>query len=165
MARAIVFVAVLRAGGGLLGLAWASLAMNLLGHGLSFLFVRRLLPTLRISPRLVTRDHLGMIGGYSSVAFVGAVASSIAFQTDSLVITAFIGAAAVTPFAIASGLVDNVRSLVHSASYVLAHRQRARDQGRNRQAARDAGGRQVLGAGELAGVIGLLVFGEAFLVT
>lgn len=120
IARAIAFVAVLRTGGGLVELAWTSLVMSLIGHGLTWWCAHRLMPHIRYGLRWVTRDHLGMIGGYSSIAFVGALASSLAFQTDALVITAFLGAASVTPFAIAAGLVDNVRSLVHSATFVLS---------------------------------------------
>lgn len=118
--RAAAFVAVLRLGGGLVGLAWTSLAVNLLGYGLSWIAVRRLLPTLSVHPRLVTRGHLGMVGSYSGIAFLGALATSVTFQTDSIVITAFLGAALVTPFALAAGLVENARALVNSATWVLA---------------------------------------------
>lgn len=120
LVRAFAFVGVLRAGGGLVGLAWASLAMNLLGHFLSWVFVRRLLPQVRLGAALVTRTHLALIGSYSGFAFLGALANSIALQTDALVIAGFLGAAYVTPFAIAAGLVDNVRSLVFSATWVLS---------------------------------------------
>lgn len=118
--RALAFVVVLRLGYGLIGLAAASLVMNLLGHGLSWVFARRIVPNVHLGARHVTRETLARIGAYSSIAFLGALASSIAFQTDSLVITAFLGAALVTPFALAAGLVENVRSLVHSATWVLS---------------------------------------------
>lgn len=120
IARTLGFVVVLHMGGGLVGLAWTSLLMNLAGHGLSAIYARRLLPELRISWRLVEREHLVLVGSYSGYAFVGALASSIAFQTDSLVITAFLGAALVTPFALAANPVANVRSLVYSATWVLS---------------------------------------------
>jgi O-antigen/teichoic acid export membrane protein len=118
--RALAFVAVLRLGGGLVGLAWSSLAMNVLGHALSWISVRRLVPAVRVNLRLVTGTHLRMIGAYSGFAFVGALANSLAFQTDALVITRYLGAALVTPFALAAGLVDNARSLVYSATWVLS---------------------------------------------
>jgi O-antigen/teichoic acid export membrane protein len=118
--RAIAFVVVLRFHGGLLGLAWAALVTNLLGHVLSVVALMRLLPGVPITPRFVDRAHLGLIGSYSGFAFIGALAASIAFQTDALVITTFIGAAFVTPFALAAGLVDNARWLVQSAAHVLS---------------------------------------------
>jgi len=117
--RAIAFVFVLRAGGGIVGLAWVALATNLLGHGLTLLAVRRLIPEARFARRYVDAAHLRRIGSYSGYAFVGALASSLAFKTDALVITAFLGTALVTPFALAAGLVDNARTLVHSVTFVL----------------------------------------------
>ncbi|HYM80230.1 MAG TPA: oligosaccharide flippase family protein [Candidatus Limnocylindria bacterium] len=118
--RGIAFVAVLRTGGGIVGLAWASLGANLLGHLLSWYWARRLMPTVRFGPRFVTGEHLRRIGSYSGIAFIGALANSLAFQTDALVITAFLGAALVTPFALAAGLVEQARSLVYSATFVLS---------------------------------------------
>ena len=53
-----------------------------------------MLPRLQFDWRFITRAQLKLIGSYSGFAFVGALATSIAFQTDALVITAFIGAAA-----------------------------------------------------------------------
>jgi O-antigen/teichoic acid export membrane protein len=120
IARALGFVVVLRLGGGLVGLAWVSLGMNLVGHLLSWLLVLRLVPGMRMSLAAVTRERLALIGAYSGFAFVGALANSLTFQTDALVITGFLGSALVTPFALAAGLVDNARSLVHSGSWVLA---------------------------------------------
>lgn len=118
--RAFAFVGVLRAGGGLVGLAWASLAMNLLGHAWSWWAAKRLLPGTPFGLHLVTRAHMRRIASYGGWAFIGALATNIAFQTDAIVITSFLGAALVTPFALASGLVDNARSLVHSAVWVLS---------------------------------------------
>lgn len=118
--RGLLFVAVLRLGGGIVALAWAALATNLAGHLLSLVMVRRLLPGLRVSLRLVDAPHLKRVASYSGIAFIGALASGIAFQSDALVITAFLGAALVTPFALAAGLIENVRTLVHSATWVLS---------------------------------------------
>lgn len=118
--RAFAFVAVLRWGGGLVELAWMSLAMNLLGHAWSWWAARRLLPGTPFGLHLVGRTHMRRIASYGGWAFIGALATNIAFQTDAIVITSFLGAALVTPFALASGLVDNARSLVHSAVWVLS---------------------------------------------
>jgi O-antigen/teichoic acid export membrane protein len=165
--RALLFVAVLRSGGGIVDLAWASLAANLLGHLLTILAVRRLLPRIGIGLRWVNRETLKRIGSYSGFAFVGALASSLAFQTDSLVITAFIGAASVTPFALAAGLVDNVRSLVHSATWVLsptASEMETRGETGHLHAMLVAGSRySVLLAGPV--LAGLVIFGQDLLNT
>src|SRR4030095_2722005 len=107
-------------GGGVVALAWASLLSNLLGHFLSWVCVQRLLPGIPGGGRLGARGRLARGGSYGGFSFVGALASLLAFQTDALVITAFMGAAFVTPFALAGGLVENVRSLIHSATFVLS---------------------------------------------
>ena len=167
IARALAFVAVLRAGGGLLDLAWTSLAMSMVGHGLTWWCAHRTMPGLRYGVKWVTREHMGLIGGYSGVAFVGALASTLAFQTDALVITAFIGVAAVTPFAIASGLVDNVRSLVHSATYVLsptASEMETRGESSQLHALLVTGAKYSVLVCWPA-LFALLIFGEPFLVT
>jgi len=165
--RALAFVAVLKLGGGLIELAWASLAMNLLGHVLTLGLVLRLLPELRFGPRWVTAPALRAIGSYGGIAFVGALASSLAFQTDALVITALIGAAAVTPFALAAGLVETVRSLVYSATFVLsptASELETRGETGKLHAMLLAGAKySVLLSWPV--LFGLMVFGDNFLVT
>jgi O-antigen/teichoic acid export membrane protein len=117
--RAVAFAIALQRGAGLVELGWIALFTNLLGHLLAMIAVRRMIPEGRFARRYVDRAHVRRIASYSSYAFIAAVAASIAFKTDALVITAFLGTALVTPFAIASGLVDNARTLVHSATWVL----------------------------------------------
>lgn len=119
--RGLAFVVVLRVlHGGLIALAWVSFGMSLVGYVASWIVARRLLPGVRFDRRYVTREHLVLVGSYSGIALVGAVANTITFQTDALVITAFMTAAAVTPFALAAGLVETVRQLVYSATWVLS---------------------------------------------
>ncbi len=119
--RGLLFVAVLKLfHGGLIALAWVSFVMSLIGYVVSWVYARRLLPQVRLTRGGVTREHVVLVGSYSGIALVGAVANTITFQTDALVITAFLTAAAVTPFALAAGLVETVRQLVYSATWVLS---------------------------------------------
>ncbi len=118
--RAVLFVAVLHAGGGIVQLAWVALATNVLGYLVTWGVVTRMMPMVRYGARWVDRAHLGLVGRYSGFAFIGAVASSIAFQTDALVITAFLGAGRVAPFSLASGRMDDTRALVNNATWVLS---------------------------------------------
>lgn len=120
VARTVGFIVVLRLDGGLVGLAAVSLVLSLVGHALSTVFALRLLPGVRLAWNRVGRHHLAMIGSYGGFAFIGALANSVTFQADALVITALLGAAQVTPFALAAGLIDSVRSLVYSATFVLS---------------------------------------------
>ncbi len=165
--RSVAFVVVLRMGGGLVGLAWVSLAMNMVGHVLSWVAVGRLLPDVAWGTRFVTRERLRLIASYGGIAFVGALANSLTHQSDALVITAFLGAASVTPFALAAGLVDNVRSLVYSATWVLspsASELEARGEGQKLH--------EMMIAGSMYSVLmswpilfALVIFGESLLTT
>jgi O-antigen/teichoic acid export membrane protein len=165
--RVVAFVLVLRFGGELVELAWCSLGLNLIGHGLSLYFVRRLLPGVALSPRNVDRATLSRIGSYSGYAFVGALATTITFQTDALVITAFMGAAAVTPFALAASLVNQSRQLVHAATWVLSPTASEMDTHGEKQKLRD-----MMVSGSKYGVLlswpvllALIVFGPNVLTT
>src|SRR5262249_37468000 len=62
------------------------------------------------------REMMGRIASYSAYALIGAVAGNLIFQTDSIVITACMSAAMVTPFALAAGLVDKARPLGYSGT-------------------------------------------------
>ena len=165
--RALLFVLVLRLGGGIVHLAWVSLGTNLLGHFCSWLAVQRIAPGIPVGPAHVDGEHLRRVGAYSGFAFVGALASLLAFQTDSLVITAFLGTALVTPFALAAGLIDNVRSLVYSATWVLsptASEMETLGETEKLQAMLVAGAKySVLLAWPV--LMGLIVFGPALLTT
>ncbi len=118
--RLVAFVTIVRLHGGLLALGWASLGLNVLGHAWSMLAARRLLPAVALGPRRMSRVQSVRIAQYGGWAMVGAIASNISFQTDAAVITLFRGVALVTPFSIAAGLLESVRSLVGSAAGVLS---------------------------------------------
>ena len=118
--RLVAFTLVLHLGGGLVALAWTQLVVNLFGHGWSWVAARRLLPGVRLGGEWVRREAIRRIAQYGGWALIGALASNIAFQTDSLVITACLGAALATPFAMCAGLVEASRSLVYGAAWVLA---------------------------------------------
>jgi len=87
LVRAALFVIVLHAHGGIVGLAWTSLGMSLIGHLLSWLFARRLLPALRFSLTHLDRAHLILVGSYMRIALIGALATSISFQTCALLLS------------------------------------------------------------------------------
>lgn len=165
--RLAVFTGVLAAGGDLLALAWAQLVVNLLGHVASAVAARRLLPHVALGPRWVRRGAMRRIASYGGWAFVGALASNIAYQTDSIVITFFLGVSQVTPFAICSGLVENARSLVYGATFVLAPTASELDtlgEGRKLRAMLVAGSRySVLVSWPV--LIGLVIFGSNLLRT
>lgn len=119
LVRAALYVAVLRQGGGLVGLAWVITACNLVEHaGLaaaSYVY----LPGLRFSVRLVDRATFRAIRGYSLDALLAMLAGRISFQTDALVIGFFLGPQHITLFGIAAKLVEQAKNCLRSVTAVL----------------------------------------------
>jgi O-antigen/teichoic acid export membrane protein len=94
-------------------------ASNLVQFFLYALLVRRYLPGLRFRFGLVDRGTLRMIRGQTVSAFVVLVAARVSYQTDSLVIGAFLTLEGVTYFALASKLVEYSKVLFRAAFGVM----------------------------------------------
>jgi O-antigen/teichoic acid export membrane protein len=85
---------------------------------LAWLVFRRL-PSLRFVPGQIDGPTVRMIRGYSLDSFLAMIAGRFCFQTDAFVIGPVLGAAAITPFAIANGLVDRAKSALRQATTTL----------------------------------------------
>jgi O-antigen/teichoic acid export membrane protein len=117
--RVPLFLAVLHHQGGLLALAWVITGLNLLEHLALAAVVRHYLPGLRFSFTLVTRPTFRSIRGYSADAFLAMIAGRISFQTDALVISAFLAPEYIAFFAVAGKLVDYAKTAVRTMTTVL----------------------------------------------
>lgn len=116
--RGILVVLALSLGGGLVSIALVSVGLNFLRH-LSCLYLVFKTTPLRLSVRFFDRSSLGQLLSYSAVSFTIIIAESLRFQSDAVVIGAFISATAVTYFAIASKLVEYSASLVTSLAQIF----------------------------------------------
>ncbi len=119
LARAVLYVIVLRRGGGLVALAWVITACNLVEHAGMAALAFAYLPGLRFSPRLVDRATFRAIRGYSTDALLAMVAGRISFQTDAVVISFFLGPQFITFFGIAAKLVEQAKNSLRSVTTVL----------------------------------------------
>ncbi len=117
--RVPVLLAVLYLGGGLIELALATTACNLIEHLALALASWYYLPDLRFSVKLVDRVTFRLIRGYSLDAFLALVAGRITFQTDALVISACLAPQYITFFAIPARLVEYVKSALRAGTTVL----------------------------------------------
>lgn len=118
-ARAVIIVAVLGAGGGLVALAVVHLILAL-GRGLAdAVLSRRLYPEVRA--RLLASDHasLRLIFSHGLWAFLVHVSSQLIYHTDSVVIGLFLPVSSITFFAIATNLVRQVGALAGGIRYTL----------------------------------------------
>jgi O-antigen/teichoic acid export membrane protein len=117
--RSVLFLAVVRAGGGLVPLAVAITAYSMLEHLALAVAARHYLPGLRFSLRLVDRATFRTIRGYSVHALLAMVAGRISFQTDAIVIGAFLAPQFITFFMVAGRLVEYAKDSLRVATSVL----------------------------------------------
>jgi O-antigen/teichoic acid export membrane protein len=97
-------VYVLRSGHGIVAIAICELIAGLAANFLLVWIARRLYPELQIQLKKPKRETLRQIWAYSSYAFLNTVAVQLVYQTDNLVVGAFVSTAAVTFYAIANNL-------------------------------------------------------------
>jgi O-antigen/teichoic acid export membrane protein len=102
--RVIGVVFVLRTGHGIVAIAVCELISTLVYNMLLVWIARHLYPELRIRLNKPKRETLKRIWTYSSYAFLTTVAIRLVYQTDNLVVGAFVSAAAVTPYGYANAL-------------------------------------------------------------
>jgi O-antigen/teichoic acid export membrane protein len=119
LVNCVLVVLVLRQQGGVVGVALAATATNVVEHILVALFAHVYLPALRLSPRFVDRQTLRLIQGYSWDAFVIMIANRVCFQTDALVIGAFLAPQYITFFAIGARLVEYAKNSLREVLTVL----------------------------------------------
>jgi O-antigen/teichoic acid export membrane protein len=102
--RVIGVVIVLRTGHGIVAIAVCELIATLVYIALLVWIARRVYPELRIQLNKPKIETLKRIWTYSSYAFLTTIAIRLVYQTDNLVVGAFVSAAAVTPYGYANAL-------------------------------------------------------------
>jgi O-antigen/teichoic acid export membrane protein len=112
--RVVGVVFVLRTGHGIVGIALSELVAVVVGNALLVWIARRLYPELRIQLKKPKRETLRKIWSYSFYAFLTTIAVQLVYQTDNLVVGAFVSASAVTYFAIANNLCRYATQIVSS---------------------------------------------------
>jgi O-antigen/teichoic acid export membrane protein len=101
-----------RQGFGLIGVAVASVSTSLLDSVTRVAVAYSMEPRLSIRRQYYTPSKVRELFNYSSITFVGKVADVMRFKLDHLVITAYVGLAAVTHYAIAMRLVEYLSGLM-----------------------------------------------------
>jgi O-antigen/teichoic acid export membrane protein len=116
--RAVLVVLTLRNGGGLLAIGAIFIAMNLLSYLMFTGMALHLLP-VRLSLELVERKALREMVKYGVFAFAIVLAEKLRFQSDAMVIGAFLPATAITFFFVGSRLVEYSSYAVRSMSQIF----------------------------------------------
>ncbi len=104
---------------GLWPLAIVFTVTNLLEHAVMAMLAFRFLPGLHLSRRLVDRETLHRVKGYSVDAFLAMLAGRITVQTGAIVVGGFLTVAAAAHYAIASRLIELAKNLLRSATTTL----------------------------------------------
>ncbi len=104
--RTALLLAVAWNDGGLVALGIVITACHILEQAVMGVLTWWYLPELRFSFRLIDRETLRSIRGYSIDAFVAMVAGRLMFQTDAIVIGAFLYLDQITFFIMAARLVE-----------------------------------------------------------
>ncbi|HVG27016.1 MAG TPA: oligosaccharide flippase family protein [Acidobacteriaceae bacterium] len=107
-------VLLLRSGHGIVAIALCELFATCVGLVLLIILARRLYPQLTLSFRRPRRETLRMVWSYSAYAFLTTVAVQLVYQSDNLVVGAFVSASAVTFYAIANSLCRYATQIVGS---------------------------------------------------
>jgi O-antigen/teichoic acid export membrane protein len=114
--RVIAIVALLRTGHGIVAIAACELVAVTIGKFLQVWIARRLYPELRIQLVKPKKETLNKIWSYSSYTFLITIAVQLVYQTDNLVVGAFVSTAAVTFYAIANSLCRYATQVITSMS-------------------------------------------------
>jgi len=96
--RAALTVAVIKMHYGVIALAAAVALSSLPSFLLTTAFVRVRMSFLLVSPRLVSRQTVKMLLSYGAYTFVAQIADILRFGVDSVIVSAFVGLAAVTHY-------------------------------------------------------------------
>lgn len=112
--RVVGVVMVLLAGRGIVAIAFCELLAAVIGNILLAVISRKIYPELRIRLRKPKMEVLRQIWSYSIYAFLITVAIQLVYQTDNLVVGAFVSASAVTFYSIGNSLCRYADQIVGS---------------------------------------------------
>ena len=118
--RVIGVVAVICAGRGIVAIAWCELLAATAGNSFLVLVARKIYPELKIAWKRPRTDVLKAIWSYSLYAFLVTVAVQVIYQTDNLVVGAFVSATAVTFYSIGNSLCRYAQQLVLAMTTTFA---------------------------------------------
>jgi O-antigen/teichoic acid export membrane protein len=114
--RAVAIVLTLQAGGRLVGLAAVHLGVSLAQGATTAWLGRRVYPELAVAPRSWTPGHLVRICRFGMASWLLHATGFLVNYADALVIGSFLPVGAITPFAIAANLTDQVRAVIAGVS-------------------------------------------------
>ena len=117
--NALLTVAVVLAGGGLIGMMVVAIFVTAAMQIPSILLIRRVAPGLRLHWRAADRRQVRAVAGFSSSTFITNLAGQLKTKTDEIVIGLYLPLAAVTPYALANRLSETAQIFAQQFIKVL----------------------------------------------
>ena len=117
--RAILIVAVLSAGFGIVALALVTVAITTAGNLAVYTLCRREVPHIGFSLARPRGEDVRRIVDYGKYVLVNNIGEKLVYASDGLVIGMFLPIASLTYFAIAASLIGYLKSIVGSMASVL----------------------------------------------
>ncbi|MBX3438097.1 MAG: flippase [Planctomycetaceae bacterium] len=117
--QALAVVAVVYNGGGLLGMAWATLGAAAIGRAIRIFVARRLLPGVELSLKYFDRPTLNQLFHFSLMTSATRIARRMAERLGTILVGAFVGPAAVTVYDIAERLTNKTGELGQAINPVI----------------------------------------------
>lgn len=118
--RTALIIVLLKAGHGIMALAFITLVADIGGYIANYFIVRHLYKYIVFSKTLIDKSLIKPLSGYSIYTFISQIADQLRFNIDNLVITIFIGLESVTLYSIASRLVSYFMQFIVRAIGMLA---------------------------------------------
>lgn len=106
-------------GAGIVGLAIAAVSTSLAMHAVRFRFLRRIVPGMRIDPRLVEREYVRSTARLSGWLTLRALADLINLRVDLIVVGIALGPKEVTVYAIGSKLAQALTKGIRPISILM----------------------------------------------
>jgi O-antigen/teichoic acid export membrane protein len=117
--RNLIFIAILLAGADLVTLSWVLLLTTIVEQTTITFVVLRKIPTLRLSLRLARRSQMRHIFNYGIHSMIGQAGERLRLYTDSVVIGAFMPAAAIAVYTVGQRPLSYLSKLSLGVSRVL----------------------------------------------
>jgi O-antigen/teichoic acid export membrane protein len=117
--RTTLIVFFIKLGYGLLALGLITITVNLLGQTVRIWYAFRLNNELQIKLKMFNKKTLKLISNYGFFVILITVAGQVIFYTDNIIIGYFMGASAVTFYAVGSRIVDYYRNGISVLGGVL----------------------------------------------
>lgn len=117
--RTVLIIVLLKAGHGIMALAFITFVADISGYISKYFIVRHLYKYIIFSRALIDKSLIKPLFGYSVYTFIAQIANQLKFNIDNLVITVFIGLSSVTLYSIAFRLVEYFMLFISSAIGML----------------------------------------------